>query len=196
MDPDSFFRLLLVAVFVILKAVRAYYQRRAGGIGALRKDAAGARDLVLLALFALPMTIAVLAYLIRPACIAWASFGAPAWLRWTGAGLCVLQVPFLFWIHRALDRNFSPLVTIREKHTLVTHGPYARIRHPMYTAWIMLGAGVSLMSASWLITATWPGLLSIYLVVRVRTEEAVLLERFGREYRDYQARSGRLTPWL
>jgi protein-S-isoprenylcysteine O-methyltransferase Ste14 len=77
---------------------------------------------------------------------------------------------------------------------LVTHGVYGSIRHPVYAAlWLWGLAQVLLLPNA---VAGFAGLacfLPIYLV-RVPREEQRMLDRFGRKYRDYMARTGRIVP--
>lgn len=120
----------------------------------------------------------------------------PARLRWLGAGLIFAGDLLFIWSHRALGKNWSPLLEIRKGHALVTEGPYRFIRHPMYAAIFLTGIGTSLLSANWLVTlAHMLSVISMYLV-RVSDEEAMMIEQFGDEYREYMRRTGRLLPKL
>jgi protein-S-isoprenylcysteine O-methyltransferase Ste14 len=70
------------------------------------------------------------------------------------------------------------------------------IRHPIYTAALLWGAGWPLILASfWGLVAAWAFLMPSVLS-RMKDEEARLLERFGVAYADYQSRSWRLIPFL
>jgi len=77
---------------------------------------------------------------------------------------------------------------------LITDGPYAFIRHPMYTALILLTFGlfVNYPVASHLLAFT---LLFIVLNVKLIYEESILTRRFP-EYRQYQARTRKLFPFV
>jgi len=118
----------------------------------------------------------------------------PAWLRLLGAGLIFAGDLLFTWSHRALGRNWSPLLEIRRGHILVTKGPYRFIRHPMYAAIFLIGTGVSLLSANWLVSLSYMlPVISMYLV-RVSDEEEMMIEQFGDEYWKYMRRTGRLMP--
>src|SRR5262245_45809761 len=95
---------------------------------------------VLRLVLGLPFLVLMLSYPFYPPLLAWADLPFPAWLRWCGAGLALATVPFLVWIHRALGRNFSTTIRVRDDHTLVTWGPYRWVRHPMYTLFCVLFA--------------------------------------------------------
>ena len=79
-----------------------------------------------------------------------------------------------------------------EPGTLTTTGPYARLRHPMYTGYFLVFAGVVLLTLNLL---ALPSLLFVPAQAAVaRREEADLLDRFGGEYRAYAAIAGRFWP--
>src|SRR5262245_36981054 len=76
--------------------------------------------------------LGIFAYLINPAWMAWSSMPLPNWLRWTGAGLCVVAAGFLRWTLGSLGPNLTDTVVTRQAHTLVMNGPYRWVRHPFY----------------------------------------------------------------
>ena len=68
---------------------------------------------------------------------------------------------------------------------LVTGGPQAWTRNPMYVGWTLLHVGVGLLARSPWVLATWP--VSFALVHRsVLHEERGLAQRFGREFTEYR----------
>jgi protein-S-isoprenylcysteine O-methyltransferase Ste14 len=94
-----------------------------------------------------------------------------------------------------LKKNFSGALRIREGHTLVTSGIYRYVRHPAYLGAIILFAGIPVMFSSPL------GLLVMlllvpYLLHRIRLEESMMIERFGKEYEDYIRSSKKLLPFI
>jgi protein-S-isoprenylcysteine O-methyltransferase Ste14 len=99
----------------------------------------------------------------------------------------------LVWTFRTLGPNLTDTVVTREKHTLVMHGPYVWIRHPLYSSAALLVVGISLIAANWFFFAAGVTLLAI-LISRTRTEEANLIARFGDSYRQYMERTGRFVP--
>ena len=111
-----------------------------------------------------------------------------------GGGVGALGLLLFARTHAALGLNFSPLVDLREGHTLVRHGPYAVIRHPMYTAGFVLYVGMGLASAN--PAMALPPLVALTALVgaRLPREEAMLAERFGAEWAEYAAGTGRLLP--
>ena len=120
-------------------------------------------------------------------------FPAPDWLRWAGLCLGITSVGLFAWSHAVLGRFWSTTLQLRQAHRLITAGPYARIRHPMYSAilgWLM---SLGLVAANW--TAFVLAALGTLIVfLRIQGEEEMMLEKFGDEYREYMKRSGRLLP--
>ncbi len=139
-------------------------------------------------------TGSLVVYIINPLWLSWAAVPVTPCLRWLGLPLGVVAVALLVQIFRALGHNFSMSLHIKERQTLATHGPYRRIRHPMYTALLIFWLSVSLLSANWFIGFT--GLLGQALLMLVRTpkEERMMLQRFGDSYAEYMGRTGRFLP--
>ena len=135
----------------------------------------------------------LIAYLIKPACMAWATVPLPVWLRWTGVGLALIAGALLVWMFRTLGRNLTDTVVTRKQHTLVTTGPYRWVRNPMYVgaAAVIFGSALVLSSPS-LVLLAGAFLLLMHAVV-VLYEEPTLADKFGASYRSYRAEVRR---WL
>lgn len=96
---------------------------------------------------------------------------------------------------RALGRLYTSYLGIQREHRLVTTGPYKYIRHPGYLGEIlsMVSVGLSLSSIVGLVL----GAVSLGLVlVRIRSEEEMLIDNFGDEYQLYMKRTKRLIPFI
>jgi len=190
---EAQFKIALTALLLVDAGVRLYYQRgrREFERVVIKHER---REKFLIALFGLGL-IPTFFYLLTP----WIDtfrLPFPAGVRWLGAGI-IFTGDFLFiWSHRALGRNWSPFLEIRKGHTLVIEGPYRFIRHPMYAAIFLIGTGVSLLSANWIVALSYmlPA-ISLYLI-RVSDEEKMMTEQFGDEYREYMRMTGRLVPKL
>jgi protein-S-isoprenylcysteine O-methyltransferase Ste14 len=109
--------------------------------------------------------------------------------------LCAALVLF-YRSHADLGRNWSISLQIRQEHRLVITGIYRRIRHPMYASFFLLAIAQLALLPNWFAGTT--GLVAIALLYgfRVGPEEQMMAERFGAEYQDYMAHTGRLTPWI
>lgn len=200
MPDESFFRITLLCVYLLFVVIRVNYGvrvMRSGGkvFGSFREDAE--REGRLNSFVGLVMEFLIpasaLLYVISPSWVARFSFTLPTWLRVCGAALSIVSLALLVWIHRALGRHWSTSLRLRDRHVIVTTGPYARVRHPMYTALFGNVLGLSMLSANWIVVL--PRLIqSLRLYARIGGEEAMMIERFGEEYRDYMKRTGRLLP--
>ncbi|MGQ9554287.1 MAG: methyltransferase family protein [Anaerolineae bacterium] len=120
-------------------------------------------------------------------------------LRLAGLVLFLGGLLLLLWPRRTLGAlwGFSTSfgTQLRAQHQLITHGPFAFIRHPMYSGlWLML-AGAVLAYHTWGSLAYLVGFV-VSLRRRAQLEDKVLEARFGAEWRDYAARVPRFVPWL
>lgn len=110
----------------------------------------------------------------------WRPVADPRLARAAGWGLVVAGLAVIGWAVRTVGAQ-----DVEAPAALVTDGPYAFSRNPMYVAWTALYAGVALLA-----NAAWP-LLALPAVLAathatVRREERALEEDFGEEYRDYR----------
>ncbi len=104
---------------------------------------------------------------------------------------------WLFYLtHRELGQNWSVSLDLRERHTLVTTGVYALVRHPMYAGFWLMALAQVLLLPNWV--AGPAGLVGFGILYfgRVAREEAMMISAFGDEYRSYMRRTARVVPWL
>ena len=94
----------------------------------------------------------------------------------------------------ALGRNRTPYPTPLENSTLVQHGIYGFVRHPLYTSLFFASAGWALLWGSWLALGA-AGALTLLLYAKAIREERWLRERYP-EYREYERRVKRFLPGL
>ncbi|MCZ8315346.1 protein-S-isoprenylcysteine O-methyltransferase [Phreatobacter sp.] len=98
--------------------------------------------------------------------------------------------------HRQLGRNWSQTLELREGHTLVTHGVYRLVRHPMYTAFFLWGLAQLLLLQNWVVgPAGLIGFGTLY-AFRVGREERMMHEAFGAAYEAYVAQTKRIIPFV
>jgi protein-S-isoprenylcysteine O-methyltransferase Ste14 len=141
----------------------------------------------------LALMLSGLAYVLAPRGMRWSNPELPTGLRWSGAGLGAASLPLALWVFRAIDKNITSTVESREKHELVTSGPYRWVRHPLYTIGTSFFVSLSLGAANRFVALASLSVLVI-LIARLPKEEEKLIERFGDEYRKYIKRTGRLLP--
>jgi protein-S-isoprenylcysteine O-methyltransferase Ste14 len=146
--------------------------------------------------FGAGLIASLLAYIINPSWMAWSSLALPAWVRWFGACLGIVALLLLVWTHQTLGRNFSATLHVRERHSLVTTGPYQWVRHPMYSSFYLLVLALFLVSANWFLGLAWFSVITGVMVTRLQKEEVLMLEAFGDQYYQYMKRTGRLVPRL
>ncbi len=127
--------------------------------------------------------------------MAWSSVPLPVWVRWIGVAIGVLGALLLTWTFHCIGKNITDTVVTRKEHFLVTTGPYRWVRHPFYVAFALAMLANSLVTANWFVFATGAVVL-LLLVIRTSKEEEKLIERFGDEYRQYMATTGRFWPRL
>jgi protein-S-isoprenylcysteine O-methyltransferase Ste14 len=96
--------------------------------------------------------------------------------------------------HKDLGRNWSISLEIRDQHRLVSNGIYRLIRHPMYTAFWLMGLGQALLLPNWV--AGGAGLVGfgVLYFLRIDHEERMMIQTFGDEYRSYMTRTKRIIP--
>jgi protein-S-isoprenylcysteine O-methyltransferase Ste14 len=117
-------------------------------------------------------------------------------IAWLGVAVFAFSLYLFYRVHRELGRNWSDSLEVREKHALVTHGLYARVRHPMYSAFFLWALAQALLLPNWI--AGFAGLVGFGLLFffRVGHEERMMLDAFGNEYREYMARTARIIPGI
>jgi protein-S-isoprenylcysteine O-methyltransferase Ste14 len=90
-----------------------------------------------------------------------------------------------------------PSVEVREKHELVTRGPYSHIRHPLYTSIILMTLGPALLLLHIVLVVGFLACVCIVYRRAVLEEELLASENgFGQAYRDYMLKTGRFLPKL
>ena len=107
----------------------------------------------------------------------------------------MLGIFFGFWALLTMKlRNLSVLPTIQPNRSLQTGGPYQWIRHPMYSALLLVMLVLVLEGFTYWRGAVWLA-LSLDLVLKLQYEEELLVNRFP-EYRGYQSKTSKLIPWI
>jgi len=194
---DNIFQNLAILIFFVAASISIYHRRRADQVGGEKislKDE-GLPILLALRLGGLVFWVSMFAYLIHPAWLDWSRVDLPDWLRWLGVAMGVAGDFLAYWVFTSLGNNVTPTVVTRKNATLVTHGPYRWIRHPLYLMGLLAYFGFALLAENWFLAIL--SVLAFYLLnLRLPKEEAHLIERFGDEYRSYMQRTGKFLPRL
>lgn len=114
---------------------------------------------------------------------------------WLGFALTLAGLLFSVWARVHLGRNWSRSVTIKEDHELIVTGPYALVRHPIYSGLFLAFLGTVLA-----IDATRAvlgfALVALPLWFKLRLEEKWMRVEFGAAYEAYSERVAALVPYL
>jgi protein-S-isoprenylcysteine O-methyltransferase Ste14 len=117
------------------------------------------------------------------------------WIGWMGVALTWLGVAIAVWARYCIGVYWSARVTLKEGHQLIRTGPYAFVRHPIYTGMLLGVIGATL------IVGEWRGIVAVILLLAAHSlkalrEEALLTKEFGEEYISYRKHTGFLFPRL
>jgi protein-S-isoprenylcysteine O-methyltransferase Ste14 len=96
---------------------------------------------------------------------------------------------------RTLGRFYASTLLTREGHRLISHGVYRYMRHPIYFGVIMICFGVPVYAPSLYGSYVMSALIPLFLI-RIRIEEAMLIEEFGDAYRSYKDETKKLIPFV
>jgi protein-S-isoprenylcysteine O-methyltransferase Ste14 len=116
-------------------------------------------------------------------------------MTFVGLVVTVLGLLLAIWARVVLGGNWSGTVTFKENHELIVRGPYALVRHPIYTALLLMFLGTALAIGT---AGGFVGLALFFLSfwIKLRQEEALMTEHFGDQYRDYKKRVKALIPFV
>lgn len=194
MAAENSFRFLLIGVSIIQTVISVRYLRMAkAGSTIFQSREEGILLSVGIVVPYLAFVVAVLAYYINPAWMAWSAVKVPAWLRWAGAVPLLVGACLLVWGLHHLGTNLTISISTRHEHALITSGPYRWVRHPLYTGGMVESLGLCLLTANWFVAIS-AGLFWALIAYRTPMEEKQLIEGFGDEYRHYMQRVGRFVP--
>ncbi len=113
----------------------------------------------------------------------------------TADAIVGLGLFFAIWARFALGRNWSGQVTFKQNHELITTGPYALARHPIYTGMILMLLGTAI-----LVGHTVPfgltAVLTLTLWIKSQVEEQLMMKHFPEAYPAYRTRVRALIPFV
>ena len=194
--PDNLFKYLFLIGLVVEEVIRFPHrrrQRREWREKRMAETRMSPLDFALDMLAITGMELIPFLYVFTP-WLNFADYVLPAWIGWIGVIVLAGAVWLLWRAHADLGHNWTPTLQIKETHSLVTHGVYRYIRHPIYAAVWLTGLAQVLMLPNWL---AGPACLLLFLpvyLVRVPREERMMLDHFGEAYRTYMQRTGGIFP--
>ena len=117
------------------------------------------------------------------------------WIGWLGIAVTWVGVAIAVWARYCIGVYWSARVTLKEGHQLIRSGPYAFVRHPIYTGMLLGAIGATLVAGE------WRGIVAVVLLLAAHSrkamrEEALLTKEFGDEYTSYRKHTGFLFPKL
>jgi len=183
------YALVYWAVFFAVYLPEALLNRRSRKLGTAQ-DAGS---------FALVMGVQIPATAAAYAIAFWGKFGGLSHQRlWFWSGLAIMIGGAWLRRHcfRMLGKSFTAVVMVLPGQQVIERGAYRWIRHPSYTAGMLVYLGTILALGNWVsvILMVSPGLFTYSY--RVRVEERALLEVIGEPYRDYMRRTKRFVPMI
>lgn len=95
---------------------------------------------------------------------------------------------------KTLGKEWSVTARLVEGHKLATSGPYAYVRHPIYTGMLGMLLATSLAISHWMALLAGLAIFSVGTLIRIRSEEKLLREAFGQEFDDYSRRVPAIVP--
>ena len=145
----------------------------------------------------LPAAAAVLLFNSRLAVgpLAWRFVPSSAFIAYIGLALTLAGTGFAIWARAYLGQNWSSYVTIKEDHRLIQTGPYAVVRHPIYSGFLLAFLGTALAFGQVRGLVAW-ALAFVGWRLKSRMEEEFMQQRFGAEYADYKRRVRELIPFV
>ncbi|MEO8358973.1 MAG: isoprenylcysteine carboxylmethyltransferase family protein [Vicinamibacteria bacterium] len=137
------------------------------------------------------------AILLRPG--RWPGWLGDTWIiggltrYWIAVAVVAAGLGLSIWARRALGRNWSGTVAVKEDHELIQSGPYVWVRHPIYSGILLMILGTGLASGRAHGLLAFPIAVSA-LWLRSRAEERWMGEVFGERYAAYRRKSWALIP--
>ena len=120
------------------------------------------------------------------------------WMLTLGSALYFPGMGFLIWARLTLGKNYFVSTgfgaQLFEGHQLITNGPYAIVRHPMYLGLFLAAIGSLLIYSTW--TTVYFACFAPLTAVRARREEFALAQEFGEQWREYCKRVPMFLPKL
>jgi protein-S-isoprenylcysteine O-methyltransferase Ste14 len=120
----------------------------------------------------------------------------PWWRLLVSILLFALAIALSWTSSRALAGQLRIDAALGADHHLVRSGPYALVRNPIYTSMLLVDCATGVILTPWQLFVPAIVLFVIGTEIRVRTEEKLLSERFGEEFRQYKSRVRAYIPFV
>jgi protein-S-isoprenylcysteine O-methyltransferase Ste14 len=117
------------------------------------------------------------------------------WVAWLGLAVTMGGCAFAIWARATLGSNWSSMVTIKQDHELILRGPYAVVRHPIYSGFLLALTGTAIAVGE-IRAFIGLGLAFIGFLLKSAAEEQFMREKFSTDYAQYCQRVRRLIPFV
>ena len=194
LDPEVMSRVTLGLMFVGTAMIGIPFRLRADRAGGRVSTSVDPKWFwFLMLMVGPPMALTCVAFLIEPRWTDFAQLEALRPVQLLGIPFALAGVALFMWMFRHLGLNVTSTSMPRASAVLVTSGPYHWVRHPMYSAVLLLGVAATLLTGNIIVLAGGVAMFAL-LAARSRLEEQRLVEKFGAAYHAYQQRTGRFVP--
>ena len=182
-------------IIVIATSIIRYPHAKRNKTNKITTNKKGTLEKILLGLVFFGMVILPLIYM-ATSLLSFVDYYLPESLQIMGLLLIVPMLWLFYRSHKDLGQNWSATLEIREGHNIVDSGVYKYIRHPMYSAILLLVIIQGLLLNNYI--AGLSGLISFGLLYffRVKKEEKMMLLEFGTDYEKYMKRTKRIIPFI
>lgn len=117
------------------------------------------------------------------------------WVAWLGLAVAIGGCAFAIWARTILGSNWSSMVTVKQDHELILRGPYAVVRHPIYSGFLLALTGTAIAVGE-IRAFIGLGLAFVGFLLKSAAEEKFMRQEFSAEYTRYSQRVRRLIPFV
>lgn len=176
-------------------ALRVPFERKSKRLRVADARHRTARELALMAISTTGLGIVPAIYALS----GWPRFASyPTSVAQIAAGIAVFALSL--WLfqqtHQRIGRYWSVTLELKEEHKLITDGVYAKVRHPMYSAFFLWALAQAILLPNWIAGPAGLVGFGILFFFRVGREEEMMRGFFGAEYEAYMKRTKRIIPGI
>lgn len=125
----------------------------------------------------------------------WGQLYTNAAVAWLGVFVTAAGHAFSIWARIHLGKYWSGTVALKYEHKIIDTGPYAFVRHPIYTGLLTSALGSAMATGTKEAFAGFAIMILGY-IVKWKREEKLMLQEFGLAYADYMKRTKTIIPYL
>ena len=188
---NSLFKIIYFIELLIATIIRKFYERKFIQLE-VKAQKKSTIELIFLGMNGIGMIVPIV--YVFSSWLDFANYDLPDWLGWVGVALFAFAIWLLGRSHYDLGKNWTPTVAIRHDHELITAGVFKYIRHPMYSAHLIWAIAQIFILHNWIAGYSFIIVQVPFYFVRIKHEEAFMMEQFGEAYKDYMKRTDRLIP--